>query len=336
MTAVNDTGASAAPIRIAFATDKDYVHHTATALRSILAHNRGPIEATVLYSDLDAGQLEDLRASCPAPDIAFHFVAIDPGRLSDLPLLRNHRSHASYFRLLLPDVMPQEADKVLYLDSDIVCRGDLRPLWETDISLVAAACVREPLMRAQSKRSLWRKLLPSREQTAGLHRAEYFNSGVLLINLARWRENKVTQRALSWRRDNAHRTALHDQDALNAVLEGNWLQLSARWNFGPWFPRMTHYCFAANRERLNPVLVHLSSGTGPGVYRRLARRHFAATAWGRAGLHRTRKSLPARIREHASFELAILRGMCLAFRYGPATEFGRPAPARLPTPVAAD
>ena len=67
---------------------------------------------------------------------------MDKAIFQDFPLrARDHISIASYYRLKLPDLLPGELSRILYLDCDMIVTGKLRPLWETDISGMAVAAV---------------------------------------------------------------------------------------------------------------------------------------------------------------------------------------------------
>ncbi|MDX1746610.1 MAG: glycosyltransferase, partial [Halobacteriales archaeon] len=68
------------------------------------------------------------------------------------------------------------------------------------------------------------------QRRLGLGEPRYFNSGVLLIDLVRWRKRDVRGRALAHAREAGDRLILHDQDALNMALQGDWLALPAHWN----------------------------------------------------------------------------------------------------------
>ena len=127
-------------------------------------------------------------------------------------------SIATYYRILAPRILPINIDKVLYLDSDIIVRGSLNDLWNTDLRDRALAAVGE---LADSRAVNLVGLPPG---------AKYFNGGVLLINLAFWRENSIYERATAFIRDNPEKVELWDQDALNAILVHSWIELPAHWN----------------------------------------------------------------------------------------------------------
>ena len=59
---------------------------------------------------------------------------------------------------------------------------------------------------------------------------EYFNAGVLLLNLDKMRRDGSTDRLLHYARANAGRLVWRDQDALNVVIGANHVRLHPRWN----------------------------------------------------------------------------------------------------------
>src|SRR5207253_941530 len=58
----------------------------------------------------------------------------------------------------------------------------------------------------------------------------YFNAGILVIDLVRWQEEQVTERAYRYLEENPN-SHLSDQDALNVVCRGRWKELDTLWNF---------------------------------------------------------------------------------------------------------
>ena len=89
-------------------------------------------------------------------------------------------------RLLLDRLLPPDVDRVLYLDGDTIVRGNLAELWQTDMGdAVIGACV-EPTMDKQRKIAL------------GMENVPYFNSGVLLIDLDKWRKQCTGQRIIQF------------------------------------------------------------------------------------------------------------------------------------------
>lgn len=138
-------------------------------------------------------------------------------------------SVAANYRLLAPYFVPEP--RVLYLDSDVVVRRDLQGVFETDLAGYAVAAVADA-----SFPTLGDSIENWREQGLDPDRP-YFNSGVLLIDLERWRADGTANALLANLREHAAAYRFHDQDALNAVLQGRWLALGGGWNVQLGSPR---------------------------------------------------------------------------------------------------
>ncbi|HYZ79301.1 MAG TPA: glycosyltransferase family 8 protein, partial [Gaiellaceae bacterium] len=137
-------------------------------------------------------------------------------------------SSAMYLRLAIPDLLPR--DRVaLYLDADTVILDRVWPLLQTDVSDVCLAAVRDPfnpVLACDTKLPGWRELGLSGD-------TEYFNSGVMLMNLERWRDERIADRCSEFLEHNHEHVRFWDQDSLNVVVADRWLRLDRRWNTFP-------------------------------------------------------------------------------------------------------
>jgi lipopolysaccharide biosynthesis glycosyltransferase len=207
------------PIHLLCAADARYGGYAGIMLSSVLRADPGERFAIHLLSDRmrrrDLRKIADLAASagshCTVYDVASRLAGYSHGA-------GNHLSRTAYARLLIADLLPASVGRVLYLDCDIICTGTLRPLWQLRdaISLVSMVPDRT------GERWKGRLGLPAD--------APYFNSGVILINLAAWRERAIAGRIINWMEANRDKLALADQDALNACLCGMITSLPDRWN----------------------------------------------------------------------------------------------------------
>src|SRR5690606_38046383 len=59
---------------------------------------------------------------------------------------------------------------------------------------------------------------------------KYFNAGLMLINLDRWKEEDVTKLVLETVKENGNFAQYPDQYGLNVVFANRWLELDSRWN----------------------------------------------------------------------------------------------------------
>jgi lipopolysaccharide biosynthesis glycosyltransferase len=124
---------------------------------------------------------------------------------------------ASYYRLLMAQALPPEVSRVIYLDCDTIVREDLAKLWDIPLR-------DHPLGAVSDKNFKHRHVLGLAAAAA------YFNSGVMLIDLDRWRKAEIGTRALEFAARHPERLTWGDQCALNWLLADQWLKLDDSWN----------------------------------------------------------------------------------------------------------
>lgn len=125
-------------------------------------------------------------------------------------------------RLAIEEVLPT-AQRAIYLDADTLVRSSLADLWSTDLEGHPVGAVQDavvPLVSSPEGLN-WRDLRIEPER-------EYFNSGVLLIDIGQWRHLGIRDKALAAMTRSDIRWG--DQCALNIALEGNWKPLDSVWN----------------------------------------------------------------------------------------------------------
>lgn len=209
-----------AVINVAFCTDKGYVAHLATAMRSMFEHNTAErVQVHVVATDLDNDTKARLDSIAGAFDRHIVFVDVPVDRFSHLGV-HAHFSHAIYLRFSLPELV--KVAKIIYLDCDLVVETSLRDLWNTDIA--SFGCAGMPELGERADVTMKR---------LGITGDSYVNSGILLLNLDYWREHATTARCMEWVEANRNIAFNPDQDAINVVLKGKKVLLSERWNCNP-------------------------------------------------------------------------------------------------------
>lgn len=158
---------------------------------------------------------------------------------------------AALMKLSIAGHLAGQYDKILYLDADLTIHGDVGALFSLDMAGFALAAV--PAGRILTGLSAARqKAMLDHFQALGMSIPyRYFNSGVLLIDVAKWNDEEVGERALSFVRANPDLCILVDEDALNAVLDGNFLELSPIWNMDP-----LSATSRIVRDAVFPVIIH--------------------------------------------------------------------------------
>ncbi len=201
------------------------------------------------------GDRADLRDVAGKNTIQFYDV--NDQTFNSLPLLPG-LSYAANYRLLIPQILPKDIHKVIYLDSDVIVRRSLLPLWETDIDGFALAAVIDNL---DSDIGTFNRLRYS--PSLG-----YFNSGVLLLNLKFWRENNIHSEIRSYMKNHYEDIIFCDQDILNYVLRERKRLLPIKYNFQTCFLYSVDNCgfdyWKYEKEimeaRKDPVIIHYIFG----------------------------------------------------------------------------
>jgi lipopolysaccharide biosynthesis glycosyltransferase len=216
-----------ASMRIVTACDESYAMPLATALRSLVDANRSGrlLEIFVLSSQFTQQTKEKVGNSLPQGSAQVRWLNVDIDSFRDLSTLP-HISTMTFARTLLPYCFPSSTSRLLYLDADILVLGDLSALWETDLEGNAFGAVVDSHSFINAKRLGLTTGIKG--ESAGVM-AEYFNAGVLLVDLQKWRQEQVSEQAINYLVDNP-RSLLADQDALNISSGGRWKRLDSRWN----------------------------------------------------------------------------------------------------------
>ena len=249
-------------MEIVLCTDDNYVMPTAVLMNSIAASNpAAQIHYNIISAGLSQKAQDTLTRNLANPSFSISFYTIDESYLKNCPIRPGeHVSIATYFRLLLPTILPQDIDKVLYIDGDIICLDSLDELWETSLNDFSAAAV--PDMRCNDIR-IMNRLSFNRND-------DYFNAGVMLINLDWWRQNDIQNKAIQFISENRDICKFHDQDALNVILHGTIKALSIRFNlqehfFEPFENQFIDKVYLPDMEeaKTNATLIHYTGFRKP-------------------------------------------------------------------------
>ena len=210
---------------ILYAFDEKYAPFAGVSLFSLLESNRETEGLRVVLAVDRVSEENRRRFEETARDFGREVVFADVGALlprieaAGVPDYRG--SLAANARLFWPDLLPNAAKRMLYLDCDTLVCASLAPLISFDLAGKTAGAVRDALT------GRYKSLLdfPATEP--------YFNSGVLLIDTAHWRERQVSERIAAHAATVRADYPFPDQDLLNLVLRGNIAVLPPAYNFQP-------------------------------------------------------------------------------------------------------
>lgn len=196
------------------------------------------------------------------------FYNVDLSLLPAFPSLEKRPgqiSKAAYYRLMLSEILPESLHKVLYMDGDLIVRGSLSPLWNTDLTGYAVAAASDS---SDGYIEFFNRLRIPFEKG-------YFNSGVLLVNLDYWREHAVINEFYDFIKTRATDIILWDQDVLNFVFQNRKTSFPIKYNLtNGYFFKTPRFDYWKKEKELsdalkNPVVVHFSSDKPWYIYQRV-------------------------------------------------------------------
>ncbi len=144
-------------------------------------------------------------------------------------------------RLVLDKLLPESVERILYLDGDTVNLRSLKELWEFPLGdSVLGGCIEATVSQ-------------NRREELGMADLPYINSGVLLINLDKWRREHWGDTIISYYREHDGRLFAPDQDAINGALLDHIAYLPPKYNFYNiyWF-----YPYRFLKKRMNDTFYY--------------------------------------------------------------------------------
>ena len=194
-------------------TNTKYLDKTETMIFSLSAHVSEPVAVWCLYGGLSQKQRDAFCGHLLALGNIAKVEFVDMSGFNYgkrfQPINIPYLSIECYYRLYSQFVLPGNLDRILWLDSDIIVKGSLADLYESDFKgapLIAFSNMDEEKDNDKNLRRLGLSLVKP-----------YFNSGVLLLNLEYLRKNTTKSAILNFCRDNASRLKFEDQDAFNLL-----------------------------------------------------------------------------------------------------------------------
>lgn len=208
------------PMHIVYSSDDNYAQHLGASVYSLLVHN-SDVE-TVIYvidngiSSENKEKLRQIAACFPLSEIRW----IDFSDWSEKLTLNMQWSisRSAYGRLFIGSMLPEDVTKCLYMDCDIIICDKLNELWNFDMEGRVLAAVQDTVNDAT-------------KNSVGLKTSEqYFNSGVLLIDLEKWRLIGAEEMCMQFISKRNGSVTHHDQGVLNGLFHNDVSFLPLKYN----------------------------------------------------------------------------------------------------------
>ncbi|MBR1423952.1 glycosyltransferase family 8 protein [bacterium] len=248
-------------INVCFIADNNYVLPTMTAINSIVSSNKREVNVFVVACELTRQNI-DLLESLSKDGVKVKVIVIDKNPYGEVGERHSHVSKAAMLKFALPQIF-SDLDKMLYLDGDILVLKDLSNLYNVDLEDNYVAAVIDMAGELHFK------------QHRRINTKRYFNSGVMLLNLKKMREDDITQALLENKKKDTLRTFM-DQDAFNITMDGKVIFLSPEYNmmranlFSNYIYSINkianyyHTSISGIKDKINnPTILHLTSNIKP-------------------------------------------------------------------------
>lgn len=203
---------------VVYCSNSKFLHFLTASIYSLLENNLTlKFTIHVLYSDINKKKLKFLKDLINKFGSSLVVYEIDENLLENVSFLNNNFSIISYYRLLIPDLINNGT--VLYLDVDTIVLGGIEPLFNLSL-------VNHPIAAVKDFETIKHLdgMIPNKSN-------EYFNSGVMVLNLDLWRSEDLSKKILHFIKANPELIVFADQCGLNAIIISNWLKLDPGYNF---------------------------------------------------------------------------------------------------------
>jgi len=207
-------------MNVIYASDNNYARHVGVAITSLFDHNRTMEEMTVYLIDDGISEENHRHLDDVAEQYGRKITYIPFEKYKEKLILNNEWELpiSAYARLFIADMVPDTVDRILYLDCDTVVSDSLEELWNTDMDGKTIAAVEDVASCV-----FW--------QETGLEKQfRYICSGVILIDMKKWRETCAQTRLLSYLDSRQGVVRHHDQTILNGVFWNDCYMLHPRYD----------------------------------------------------------------------------------------------------------
>lgn len=215
---------------IALSGDYGYLNQIETTIKSIIVHNRD-VKIYVINPDIPHEWFVNLNRYLHQINSCVIDAKVDPDCLKNMHPSFEHIDSSAFGRFLIPELVQE--DKVLYLDSDLIVTSNLDDLFDTDFGDKLLMAVRD------------------------YNQIVFFNSGVMLINNRKWKENQVTDSLIKMSEN--RKLSNGDQTVINELFQGQIGELDLTYNYQIGFEKDAFW------NNLDQPLMRLDKVTNPKI-----------------------------------------------------------------------
>lgn len=253
-------------LQVAYSSDNNYAQHVGVSMVSLFENNRDFNDIVVYILENDISWNNKSRLTMIAEQYGREIFFIEMAvLLNKLPLnIGNSIAISAYARLFLASIIPVDVDRILYIDCDSIINESLADLWRIDFNDCYIAGVFDTICPFSENYT-----------NIGLSEADtYINSGVMLIDLNKWRMNNIEQKLIDFIIQRKGKVHHHDQGTINGVLHSRCKIIHPKYNVMSVFFTMSRdqvinyynmndYYYSTEEMKeaiMMPVIVHYTPG----------------------------------------------------------------------------
>lgn len=195
-------------MNILITLNSNYIYPLKVMLKSLFLNNEEEtFDIYLMHSSLKTEEVNDIRKYIEKHGSRLHEIRLNNDSFKEAPTLLYYPKEM-YYRLLAYKFLPQDMDKILYIDPDVLVLNSIRPLYEMDLTGYFYAAANHDLPSYTEINKI--RLSPYEIEA-------YYNSGILLINLAEQRLNGNENEIYEFIEKNRAKLIMPDQDLMNAL-----------------------------------------------------------------------------------------------------------------------
>lgn len=237
--------------------DDNYIKPLWIMLESLFRHESHPMNIYLFYSNVSAKNRRRLHTYIKKQGSRFIPIFVEDDVFKDAPVFR-YFTKEMYYRLLCSRMLPETEERVLYLDPDILIRGEIAPFYESDFQGKQLIGIEDYAVN---------HMLIDKKKAIGFSEQDhYINSGVLLFNLAKMREVFVLEDFIRVLEKWSGVISYPDQDAINLYFKEDMGLGERIYNYNTGYGTlggMLAWALGLQRETKEPVVVHYMGKSKP-------------------------------------------------------------------------
>lgn len=214
--------------------DMNYIRGTMAAILSILQHSTCPenVAFHFVYTHYEPDIISSLESTFPFLNFkVYHFESSRVRNKISKSIRQALDQPLNYARIYLAEIIPNNVSRIIYLDSDIIMVDDISKLWETDMAntVVAAPEYCHANFTDYFNEAFW---FSDMAKEFNGRKPCYFNTGVMVIDLGKWRKGGYTEKVEYWMGVHKKKRIYHlgSLPPFLLVFAGNIKAVDHRWN----------------------------------------------------------------------------------------------------------